>query len=148
MCESELDLMMEASVIALVSALATICARIQTCKTFCEIILNVKVRCWKMSTQKSKYTAKVKKKFQHEHELKHLKVKSLNNTVTCIEVHKTSDFRIGTNSHYMTSCFLACLLLSCWLFISIYKAHILHPSSKYTTPPVKMIDDRWAGLPV
>ncbi len=21
-------------------------------------------------------------------------------------------------------------------------------SSKYTTPPVKMIDDRWAGLPV
>ncbi len=23
-----------------------------------------------------------------------------------------------------------------------------YQSSKYTTPPVKMIDDRWAGLPV
>ncbi len=25
---------------------------------------------------------------------------------------------------------------------------VVDVSSKYTTPPVKMIDDRWAGLPV
>ncbi len=31
-----------------------------------------------------------------------------------------------------------------YVYIYIY----IYISSKYTTPPVKMIDDRWAGLPV
>ncbi len=42
-------------------------------------------------------------------------------------------------------------IISCWYFmtISVFLAHAWENySSKYTTPPVKMIDDRWAGLPV
>ncbi len=29
-----------------------------------------------------------------------------------------------------------------------FHTYVIDISSKYTTPPVKMIDDRWAGLPV
>ncbi len=39
------------------------------------------------------------------------------------------------------------------LYLSVFECllsvfNVNRMSSKYTTPPVKMIDDRWAGLPV